>query len=123
MFVLNPNGEVLDETIYTLNLGSASAEVYVVATAGNYHMDPQVEWIDLREATAKGQQPTAQAVQQPDPRPALGGQVSPQLQWITEFNNFNDGPPVWEGSPEPGQIQAVQAQPAVAEGDQTEFLT
>ena len=122
VFVLNPHGEVLDQTLYTLNLGSASAEVYVVATAGNFHVDPQVERLDLREAAAKGLQPPAQAVQEPEPRPAPGGQVSPRLQWITEFNNFNDGPPVWEGSAAPGRLAELQAQPAVAEGDRISFF-
>ncbi|MDE0449628.1 MAG: putative Ig domain-containing protein [Spirochaetaceae bacterium] len=121
VFVLNPNGEVLDRTLYTLNLGSASAEVYVAATAGNYHVDPQVERLDLREAAAKGLSAPAQVVQELEPRPALGGQVSPRLQWITEFNNFDDGPPVWEGSAAPGRIAELQAQPAVAEGDRIDF--
>ena len=59
MFVLNPNGEALDDTLYTLDLGAASAEVYVIATAGNYHMDPQVE--HLRDAAADGRSASAQA--------------------------------------------------------------
>ena len=122
VFVLNPNGEVLDDTLYTLHLGGSSAEVYVISTTGNYHLDPQVERLDLREAAAKGLQPTAQAVQQPEPRPALGGQVSPRVKWITEFNNFDDGPPVWEGSAEAGRVQALEAQPAVAEGDRISFF-
>ena len=105
VFVLNPDGEVLDDTLYTLNLGSASAEVYVISTTGNYHLDPQVERLDLREAAAKGRQTTAQAVQQSEPRPALGEQVSPRMQSITAFNNFNDGPPAWEGSADPARIQ------------------
>ena len=32
VFVLNPNGERLDNTVYTLHLGNAAAEVYVIAT-------------------------------------------------------------------------------------------
>ena len=117
VFVLNPNGEALDDTLYTLNLGSASAEVYVISTTGNYHLDPQVERLDLREAAAKGRQTTAQAVQQSEPRPALGEQVSPRMQSITAFNNFNDDPPAWEGSADPARIQELQARPAVAAGD------
>ncbi len=121
VFVLNPNGEALDDTFYTLNLGSASAEVYVISTTGNYHLDPQVEWLDLREAAAKGRQTTAQAVQQSDPRPAVD-EVSPRLQWLTAFNNFNDGPPVWEGSADPARIQALQAQSAVREGQRFTYF-
>ena len=56
VFVLNPNGEALDDTLYTLHLDDSSAEVYVIATAGNCHLDPQVERLDLREAAAKGLQ-------------------------------------------------------------------
>ena len=122
VFVLNPNGEALDDTLLTLHLGSSSPEVYVISTAGNYHVDPQVERLDLREAAAKGLAPTAQASAQPEPRPALGGQVSPRMQWITEFNNFNDGPPVWEGSAEAGRIQELQARPPVAVGDRIAFF-
>ena len=122
VFVLNPNGEALADTLYTLNLGSASAEVYVIATAGNYHMDPQVDRLDLREAAAKGRRATAQEDHQPEPRPAIGEEVSPRIKWITEFNNFNDGPPVWEGSVDPARIQELQARPAVAEGDEIVFF-
>ena len=122
VFVLNPGGELLDQTLYTLDLGSASAEVYLISTTGNYHLDPQVERLDLREAAAKGLQTAAQAVQQPEPRPALGEQVSPRLKWITEFNNFSDGRPVWEGSVDPARLRELQARPAVAEGDQFNFF-
>ena len=121
VFVLNPNGEALDQTRYTLDLGSASAEVYVISTTGNYHLHPRVEF-DRQAAAAKGLRTTPQAVGQPQPRPAPGGQVSPRLKWITEFNNFNDGPPVWEGLADPGRMQALQAQPAVAEGQQVSFF-
>ena len=52
-------------------------------------------------------------------RPAA--EVSPRLQWITAFNNFDDGPPVWEGSADPAHSQAVGARPAVAVGDRVSF--
>ena len=116
VFVLNPDGEVLDDTTYTLDLGSSSPEVYVIATAGNYHLDPQVEFL------SGGARRAAAQIGPPEPRAALGDPVSPRLQWITEFNNFNDGPPVWEGSAEPGRVQALQEQSAVAEGDRIAFF-
>ncbi len=119
VFVLNPDGEALDDTLYTLDLGAASAEVYVIATAGNYHMDPQVE--HLRDAAADGRSASAAADHQSEPRPSLG-EVSPRLRWITAFNNFNDGPPVWDGSADPDRTRALQARPAVAEGDRFRFL-
>ena len=121
VFVLNPNGEVLHRTLYTLNLGSSSPEVYVIATAGNYHVDPQVERMygdAQRSAAQAGQQA---AVRPAAARPALGGQVSPRMQSITAFNNFDDGPPVWEGSADPGRIAELQARPAVTEGDRFSF--
>ena len=41
VFVLNPDGEVLDDTLYTLHLGNASAEVYLIATnTAHYRMEP-----------------------------------------------------------------------------------
>ena len=118
VFVLNPNGEALDNTVYTLNLGSSSPEVYVIATAGNYHVDPQVEF--LRDGAADARSAAAQD-EQPEPRPAVD-EVSPRRQWLTAFNNFNDGPPVWEGSADPARIQALQARPAVAEGQRFTYF-
>ena len=111
VFVLNPNGEALDDTAYTLHLGSSSPEVYVIATAGAYHVDPQVEF--LRDGAY-----TRSATGQDQPAPSRPGvdQVSSLMQRITDYNNFNDGPPVWKGSAGPGRIQALQARPAPAVG-------
>ena len=119
VFVLNPGGETLDDTLYTLDLGNAEADVYVIATAGNYHVAPQVEWLNLREATAKGL--AAAALEQPEPRPAAG-ELHPRLAWIKRFNNFDDGPPVWDGSVDPGRSQSVLARPAVTTGDRYRFF-
>ena len=118
VFVLNPGGETLDGTLYTLDLGSAEADVYVIASAGHYHVDPQVEWLNLRDATAKGR---AAAQQQPEPRPAAG-ELHPRLAWIKRFNTFDDGPPVWDGSVAPDRGQSVLARPAVATGDRLSFF-
>ena len=118
VFVLNPNGEALDNTVYTLNLGASSPEVYVIATAGNYHVDPQVEF--LRDGAADARSAAVQD-EQPEPRPAVD-EVSPRMQWLTAFNNFNDGPAVWEGSADPARIQALQARPAVREGQRFTFF-
>ena len=119
VFVLNPNGEVLDDTVYSLHLGDSTAQVFVIATAGNRHMEHRVELLDRRKAAAQD----LAAVQdgQQASRPAAD-EVSPRLQWITAFNNFNDGPPVWEGSVDPAQSQAVGARPAVTVGDRVSFL-
>ena len=119
VFVLNPNGEVLDDTVYSLHLGDSSAQVFVIATAGNRHMEHRVELLDRRKAAAQD----LAAVQdgQRASRPATG-EVSPRLQWITAFNNFDDGPPVWVGSADPAQSQAVGARPAAAVGDRVSFF-
>ena len=118
VFVLNADGETLDDTLYTLDLGGSEAEVYVIATAGNYHVDPQVEWLNLRDAAAKG---LAAARGQPELRPAAGD-LPPRLAWIKRFNNFDDGAPVWDGSVDPGRSESVGARPAVAQGDRIRFL-
>ncbi len=119
VFVLNPGGETLDDTLYTLDLGSAEADVYVIATAGNYHVDPQVEWLNLRDAQAKGLAAAAQEA--PESRPDAGA-LHPRLAWINRFNNFDDGPPVWDGSVDPERSQSVLARPAVATGDRLRFF-
>ena len=114
VFVLNPDGRAIDDADYTLNLGASSPEVYVVATAGNYHVDPQVEFLRAGAADALS------AAAQDQPRPDAG-EVSPRMQRITAFNNFNDGPPVWQGSADPARIQALQARPALREGQRFDF--
>ena len=120
VFVLNPDGEVLDDTVYSLDLGDSSAEVYVIATAGNRHMEHRVEMLDRRKAAAENLA-AAQGEQQAESRPAAD-EVSARLQSITAFNNFNDGPPVWEGSVDPARSQTVGARPAAAEGDRFIFF-
>ena len=115
VFVLNPNGEELNRTLYTLDLGSSSPEVYVVSTTGNLHLDQNIVVVDRGRASAQadGNLPAAA-------RPA-GGEISPRLQSITAFNNFNDGAPVWQGSADPARTQALRARPAVAEGDRLSY--
>ena len=67
VFFLNPSGEALDRTLYTLRLGGRnSAEVYVIATAGAEEADPQVEIVDLTGAAASR---VGTAALRPQPRP------------------------------------------------------
>ena len=118
VFVLNPNGEVLDDTLYTLDLGNALAEVYVVGTASNYHVDPQIERLDLREAVAKGRRAAVQEQYEPAPRPSAS-EAALERSWITDFNN---GPPLT--STTVAQIQPPRVQPqrtAASEGDTFTF--
>ena len=75
VFVLNPDGQPLDGKIYTLDLGDATAEVYVIAT-NTAHSDtnPEVRRLDRLDHY------------QPPPRPALSAPV-PERAWISAFNN------------------------------------
>ena len=67
VFFLNPGGEALNRTLYTLRLGGGdSAEVYVIATAGAEETDPQVEIVDLGGAAARR---VGNAALRPQPRP------------------------------------------------------
>ena len=87
VFVLNPEGETLDDTLVTLELGDASAEVYLVATNGaHYPMEPNVERLDLAEAAAKGLRAASTQEYQPRARPAMTEQAA-ERSWVTEFNN------------------------------------
>ena len=75
VFVLNPNGESLDNTVYTLHLGNAAAEVHVIATnASDSGLSPEVGRFEPRDD------------HEPPPRPALSAR-SPEREWIAEFNN------------------------------------
>ena len=72
VFVLNQEGETLDDALVTLELGDASAEVYLVATnTAHYPMDPNVERLDIMEAAAKGLRAASTEEYQPQARPAM----------------------------------------------------
>ena len=119
VFVLNADGKTLDKTIYTLELGDASAEVYLIATnTAYYDLDPEVRRLDRVEAVAKGLLDEVPDEYEPAPRPA----TSPSLgkrEWIAEFNN---NPPLPAPSARPSRRAHAQAQTdAVAEGDQFTF--
>ena len=87
VFALNPEGENLDDEFYTLDLGGASAEVYLIATnTAGYDMKPYIERLDLREAAAKGLRTAVGDDRVAQPRPAASARV-PEREWITEFNN------------------------------------
>ena len=87
VFVLNQEGETLDDALVTLELGDASAEVYLIATnTAHYPMDPNVERLDLLEAAAKGLRAASTEEYQPQARPAMT-EPAPDLPWVTEFNN------------------------------------
>ena len=87
VFVLNRDGEELDDALVTLELGDASAQVFLVATNGaHYPMYPQVERLDVREAAAKGLRAASGDEHQAQARPAMTERVA-ERSWVTEFNN------------------------------------
>ena len=121
VFVLNAGGEILDDTTVTLELGDASADVYVIATNTTvHHADPHVERLDIEDAQAKSRRAAATAEEyEPKPR-TWESQPVAERAWITEFNN--DPPLQSRGSlSRSGRLQA-QSQGGVAEGDRFTFL-
>ena len=120
VFVLNPGGEILEDTTLTLELGDASADVYVIATnTGIHHADPHLERLDIRDAQAKGQRAAATEEEyEPAPR-TWESQPVAERAWVTEFNN---NPPLSSRSASrSGRLQA-QSQGGVAEGDRFTFI-
>ena len=105
VFVLNPDGEPLDG-IYTLDLGDAMAEVYVIAT-NTAHSDtnPEVRRLDRLDHY------------QPPPRPALSAPV-PERAWISEFDS--NPPPLGRTSGTNARLRP-RSQTRVAEGDSFTF--
>ena len=110
VFVLNPDGEQLDDARYVLDLGDASAEVYLVATNTALNSaDPEVERLDPGPAGAEGRRAP--------PRPPSSGPTEERA-WITEFNN--NAPLGGRSAGGSGRLRA-QSRRAVAEGDRFTF--
>ena len=119
VFVLNADGKTLDKTIYTLNLGDASAEVYLIATNTAYFdLQPEVRRLDRVEAVAKGLLDELPDEYEPAPRPATSPSLGERA-WITEYNN---NPPLPAPSARASRRAHAQAQTdPVVEGDQFTF--
>ena len=121
VFVINPEGEILDDTLVTLNLGSATAEVYVIATnTAHYPMEPRVERLDLLEAAAKGSRTAYHQEYHPQPRPDPS-EPAPERPEVSDFNNnfpVSGGGGIGKG----GGRLLQQTAPPVAEGDTHTFL-
>ena len=101
VFVLNPEGEELDDTLVTLDLGETPAEVYVIASnTAHYPMEPKVERLDLMEAAIKAGRFAHKEEYESQPRPPAAAfapapdEPPPVPSWITEFNN---NPPLTGG--------------------------
>ena len=124
VFTLNPDGEVLADTLFTLQLGEASAEVYVIATnTAHYRMQPRIERLDVLEAAAKGIRPSANiGHHQPQPRPEVSD-ATPDRPWVTGFNNdpFRNYPMALRDGDRRARL-TQQSTPAITEGDTFSFL-
>ena len=120
VFVLNPEGEELDEALYTLDLGDATAGVYVIATnTAGHKVDPTIEREDLGDGAAKGLSAAKQSGRVAEPRSEASARVA-ERKWITEFNN---SPPL-SGKRSSSGLRAsagTQARRGVAEGDRYDF--
>ncbi|MCY4375017.1 MAG: hypothetical protein OXC31_14745 [Spirochaetaceae bacterium] len=120
MFVLNPEGEELDEALYTLDLGEATAGVYVIATnTAGYEVDPTIERDDLGDGAAKGLSAAEQDGRVAEPRPEASAGVAERT-WITEFNN---NPPLSGKRSSTGLRASASARThrGVVEGDRYDF--
>ena len=119
VFVLNPDGQELEEALYTLDLGEATAGVYVVATnTAGHEVDPAIERLDPEDGAA-GRRAAAQTVREARSRPAPSARVA-EFEWITEFNN---NPPLSgrRGFSGTRSGASAQTQRGVAEGDRYDF--
>ena len=119
VFVLNPEGEELEEALYTLDLDAATAGVYVIATnTAGHEVNPTIEREDLGGGTAKGLSAAEQDGRVAEPRPEASAGVT-ERRWITEFNN---SPPL-SGKRSSGMRAPAIARTrrGVAEGDRYDF--
>ena len=115
VFVLNPAGEILDDTSFTLRLGNAAADVYLIATnTGHHPMQPQVVRLDRMESATAAGQPVAAAEHRAQ-RSSAGSSPVAGRSWVTEFNNDSPLPP-----PRACRVNPQQTPPAVTE-DTTQF--
>ena len=120
VFVLNPEGQVLDDTLVTLNLGETPAEVYVIATnTSHYPMEPRVERLDIMEAAIKAGRFAHREEYQAQPRSAPS-EFATERHEVTEFNNSQ--PQTGGGTGKGGSRLLQQSAPPVAEGDTFTFL-
>ena len=128
VFVLNPEGEELDDTLVTLNLGETPAEVYVIASnTAHYPMEPKVERLDIMEAAIKAGRFAHKEEYHAQPRPPAAAyapapdEPPPVPSWITEFNN--NPPLTGGGSSGKGASRLLQQSgQRVAEGDTFTFF-
>ena len=118
VFVLNPDGESLDDALHAVELGGASAEVYLISTnTTGDTTSPRIAPVGVPARTLRGAEAARASGWRPPSPPA------PDRPWVTEFNA---NPPL--GRPGPpaerrqGLLRGRQARDTVAEGDTFTFL-
>ena len=118
VFVLTPDGESLDDALHAVELGGASAEVYLISTnTTGDTTSPRIAPVGVPARTLRGAEAARASGWRPPSPPA------PDRPWVTEFNA---NPPL--GRPGPpaerrqGLLRGRQARDTVAEGDTFTFL-
>ena len=118
VFVLNPDDAYLHNARFTLQLGDASTEVYVISTNTTDRYPANLEIARLDPGTAATHGRRAPAEDGPEP---LASGVSPERA-VTEFNDsLPRWLPRWEGSAGGSGRLRTQSQGGVAEGDRFTF--
>ena len=118
VFAINGGGQALDASTYTLKLGAARPEVYLIATNTNrFTASTSVERLDA-EAAAEVQGPFAGFEDRS--HPMHHDSIDYVRPWIVEFNN---SPPRLDGSGRPRRSLRPQAQRTVTEGDRFTFIS
>ena len=107
---INPQGTALNNALYTLELGTASAEVFVISTnttIGDAY--PTIEWLDSGQRNEHASQPRS-SVSQPVPEPV----------WLRDLQNL---PPLRRSDESADRYQRLaQAQSPVAVGNRFVFI-
>ena len=115
VFPLNTAGEPLDETLYTLLLGDAAAEVYVIASnATNLEASPRIQVLETKQVTDRRQRRVIEADSVSAPRRPK--YMVAERPWVAEFNN---DPPLPRASASHSQWEP---QRSVVAGDTEVFL-
>ena len=106
---INPDGASLHDELFTLDLGNASAEVFVISTnTTTLPVTPHIEWLDSGRL----------AEQVPQPRPAAS-QPAPEPVWFRDLQRL---PPLRTDGPSERRQRLARAQSPVAVGDQFVFI-
>ena len=118
VFVINPGGAPIGGTTVSLDLGSATAEVYVIATnTADGTANPEVRRLPPPQTAARGMKGSEQDEYRPPPRPALSA-PAPERAWIGAFNNSG---PLPRGTATTSARLRAWPRPEAVEGDTLAF--